>query len=106
MVYGDKKPHVVALIVPDKEFASEWADSTGNSNKLADIIAQEDFRRVIRKALDHTNENLSVIEKIRHFALTDEEFTVDNEMMTPTLKVRRHVITEKYGAQLENLYAK
>ena len=106
MVYGDRKPHVVALIVPDKEFATEWADSTGNPNKLADIIAQEEFRRLISEALDHTNENLSVIEKIRHFVLTDEEFTVDNEMMTPTLKVRRHVITEKYGAQLENLYAK
>jgi len=106
MVYGDRKPHVVALIVPDKEFATEWADSTGNPNKLADIIAQEEFRRLISETLDHTNENLSVIEKIRHFVLTDEEFTVDNEMMTPTLKVRRHVITEKYGAQLENLYAK
>ena len=106
MVYGDKKPHVVALIVPDKEFASEWANSTGNSNKLEDIITHEDFRRLISGALDHTNENLSVIEKVRRFLLTAEEFTVDNEMMTPTLKVRRHVITEKYQAQLEGLYAK
>ena len=106
MVYGDRKPHVVALIVPDKEFVAEWAYSNGHENKIAEIIGNEDFRRIIRDALDHTNENLSVIEKVRRFILTDEEFTVDNEMMTPTLKVRRHVITEKYAAKLETLYSK
>jgi len=106
MVYGDKKPHIVALIVPDREFASEWANSTGNPNELADIVAHEDFRRLISEALDRTNDNLSVIERVRRFELTTEEFTVDNEMMTPTLKVRRHIITEKYGNQLEALYSK
>ena len=106
MVYGDKKPHIVALIVPDKEFVAEWAKSNGYENKIEEIIENEDFRRLIRNALDHTNENLSIIEKVRRFILTDEEFTVDNEMMTPTLKVRRHVITEKYAAKLETLYSK
>jgi long-chain acyl-CoA synthetase len=106
MVYGDKKPHVVALIVPDKEFMTEWAKSTGSKNNMSELIENEDFRRVISQALDRTNENLSVIEKVRRFILTKEEFTVENEMMTPTLKVRRHVITEKYGPQLETLYAK
>jgi long-chain acyl-CoA synthetase len=41
---------------------------------------------------------------VHRFVLIDQEFTVDNEMMTPTLKVRRHVITEKYGERLEALY--
>jgi long-chain acyl-CoA synthetase len=104
MVYGDKKPHIVALIVPDTEFAEEWAKKTGNSADLTEIIKNEEFRRHISEALDRTNEHLSVIERVRRFVLTAEEFTVDNEMMTPTLKVRRHVIKEKYGEQLGALY--
>ena len=106
MVYGDKKPHIVAIIVPDQEFAEEWANSTGNSIKLADIIIHDDFRRVINEALDRANKHLSVIEKVRRLTMTTEEFTVDNEMMTPTLKVRRHVIKENYMDQLESLYTK
>ena len=106
MVYGDKKPHVVALIVPDKDFAAEWARSNQHENNITKIIENDDFQRLISVALDHTNEGLSVIERVRRFILTDEEFTVDNEMMTPTLKVRRHVITKKYQTQLESLYAK
>jgi long-chain acyl-CoA synthetase len=106
MVYGDKKPHIVAIIVPDQEFAEEWANSTGNSINLADIIINDDFRRVINEALDRANKHLSVIEKVRRLTMTTEEFTVDNEMMTPTLKVRRHVIKETYMDQLESLYTK
>jgi long-chain acyl-CoA synthetase len=106
MVYGDKKPHIVALIVPDEEFAKEWAVETGNSNNLAEIIENEDFRRHVSEAVDRVNENLSVIERVRRFILTTEAFTVDNEMMTPTLKVRRHVITEKFGEDLEALFGR
>jgi len=104
MVYGDRKPHIVALIVPDGEFVSEWANETGNSAELSSIIENEDFHRNISEAIDRVNEHLSIIERVHRFVLIDQEFTVDNEMMTPTLKVRRHVITEKYGERLEALY--
>ncbi|MEE2746838.1 MAG: long-chain fatty acid--CoA ligase [Pseudomonadota bacterium] len=104
MVYGDKKPHIVALIVPDKEFVGEWAKLADKPNNPEDIINDPDFRTIISESIDRTNENLSVIERVRRFELTTEEFTVDNEMMTPTLKVRRHVITQKYGDKIEGLY--
>jgi long-chain acyl-CoA synthetase len=104
MVYGDRKPHIVALIVPDGEFVSEWANETGNSAELSSIIENEDFHRNISEAIDRVNKHLSIIERVRRFVLIDQEFTVDNEMMTPTLKVRRHAITEKYGERLEALY--
>ena len=106
MVYGDRKPHIVALIVPDKEFMMEWAKSFGQLKTISEIIENKDFIHLIHKALDRTNKNLSVIEKIRRIHLTHEEFTVNNEMMTPTLKVRRHVITKKYASRLEELYSK
>ena len=106
MVYGDRKPHMVALIVPDKELVMEWSKSSGQENNLSKIIKNEQFIYIIYEELDRTNKKLTVIEKIRRFVLTDEEFTVDNEMMTPTLKVRRHQITEKYASRLEKLYTK
>jgi len=104
MVYGDKRPHLVALIVPDGDFVKDWSKETGSSANLADIIGNDDFRKHISEALDRINEHLSVIERVRRFILIEEEFSVDNEMMTPTLKVRRHVINEKYGDQLAALY--
>ncbi len=104
MVYGDKRPHLVALIVPNDEFVEEWAKETGNSANLANVIGNDDFRKHISEALDRVNEHLSVIERVRRFELIEEEFSVDNEMMTPTLKLRRHVINEKYGDQLAALY--
>ncbi|MBT5941430.1 MAG: long-chain fatty acid--CoA ligase, partial [Rhodospirillaceae bacterium] len=82
----------------------EWSKETGSSANLADIIGNDDFRKHISEALDRINEHLSVIERVRRFILIEEEFSVDNEMMTPTLKVRRHVINEKYGDQLAALY--
>ena len=106
MVYGDKKPHIVALIVPDQEFVQEWAKVTGNSAVLTDVILNDDFRSKIQAALDRTNEHLSVIERVRRFALIADEFTVENEMLTPTLKVRRHIIKTKYENQLKGLYSR
>jgi long-chain acyl-CoA synthetase len=106
MVYGDKKPHIVALIVPDLEFVQEWTKVTGNSAVLTDVILNDDFRSEIQGALDRANEHLSVIERVRRFALIADEFTVENEMLTPTLKVRRHIIKTKYENQLEGLYSR
>ncbi|MDP6927345.1 MAG: AMP-binding protein, partial [Rhodospirillales bacterium] len=104
MVYGDSKPHLVSLIVPDQEFTKEWAEESGKANNLPDLIENNDFRSAVSAALDRVNEHLSVIERVRRFILVAEEFSVENEMMTPTLKVRRHKIIEVYGDQLEALY--
>jgi long-chain acyl-CoA synthetase len=60
--------------------------------------------RSLAKAVDEVNHSLSGIEKIRRFAITAEPFGIDNEQMTPTLKIRRHVIAQRYGAKLDALY--
>ena len=104
MVIGDKRPHLVGLIVPDPDFAKEWAASNDKPNDLAQLIADSDFIKAIDTAIDRVNSGLGVIERVRKFNLTDEAFTIDNEMMTPSLKVRRHKVMEKYGEALEGLY--
>jgi len=105
MVYGDRRPHLVALLVPDADAAAAWAAAReGKPSELAELIGDVDFRRSISEAVDRVNRTLSPIEKVRRFILTAEPFTVDNEMCTPTLKIRRHVIVATYGEMLRELY--
>jgi long-chain acyl-CoA synthetase len=105
MVYGDRRPHLVALIVPDAEFAARWARENGAPDGALDrLIEQPDFRSAIGAAIDRVNAELSVIEKVRRFSMTAEPFSIENGMMTPTLKIRRHVIRYRYGETLEGLY--
>ena len=91
MVYGDKHPHLVAVLVPDAEWLGGLADG-------------EDAGKALAPVLDRVNASLSNIEKIRRVILAAEPFTTDNGLLTPTLKIRRHKIKEIYGDDLEALY--
>ena len=87
MVVGDRKPHLAALLVPDPE-----------------IAGKPDAQQRLSAAVDRVNREVSVVERVRRFALADSPFTVENEQMTPSLKIRRHVISEAYRERLEGLY--
>ena len=102
MVFGDKKPHLVALINPAKDFAEVWAESNGVSRDI--LLANDKFRQVISEAVDEANMQLSPIERIRRFILVNEAFTIENGLLTPTMKIRRRFITDLYREQLESLY--
>ena len=104
MVYGDQKPNLVALIVPDPEFTTNWGKGNVNPGSAGQLAEDEGFRKKIAEAIDRVNDTLSIVEKIRNFAIVMEEFTIDNTLMTPSLKIRRHKIIELYGAELEALY--
>ena len=87
MVYGDRRPYLVALLVPEAEYADK-----------------PDLQQRISKAVDKVNADLSVIERVRRFIIADEPFTTDNEQLTPSLKIRRHVIKKVYGERLDAFY--
>ena len=89
MVYGDRRPYLVALLVPDPELAQ-----------------QPDMEQRLRAALDRVNAELSIIEKVRRFVVADEPFSIDNEQLTPSMKIRRHVIKQAYSERLDALYKK
>jgi len=84
MVYGDGKNYLVTLIVPNKEFK-------GQKEKINEII-------------NKTNKNLTLVEKIKKFYLINENFSIENGLLTPTMKVKRNKVVEKYKNILENLY--
>lgn len=104
MVAGDKRPYIVGLIVPDAEWALEWAKAQDKKFDLAQLQDDPEFKAAVRKAIDRVNQDLSVIEKVRQFAFADEAFTIENEEMTPSMKIRRHKIKERYGERLDGLY--
>ncbi|MDP4605515.1 MAG: AMP-binding protein, partial [Erythrobacter sp.] len=104
MVSGDKRPYVVGLIVPDAEWALEWARANGEKFDLKALQELPAFKNAVRAAVDRTNADLSVIEKVRQFAFADEAFTIENEEMTPSMKIRRHKIRERYQGRIVGLY--
>ena len=85
LVFGNSKPYLVALIVLNKEFKN---------------ISEED----IFKEIEKINKNLSKIEKVKKFIVVEEQFTIENGLMTPTLKLKRYKIINKYKNQLEKLF--
>ena len=90
MVFGDSEKYLVSIIVTD-----------------LDIISNKDKTRlIIDKSIDTVNKQLPVIEKIRNYILIDDEFTIENEMITPSMKVRRFKVINKYKKDLEKLYNK
>jgi long-chain acyl-CoA synthetase len=104
MVYGDRKPHLVGLIVPDAEWMRDWAKSNGKNADGIDLATDADLHRAIDKAVTRINARLSNLEKVRKYIIADEPFSIENEQMTPTLKLRRHVVGAVYGDRLEALY--
>jgi len=86
MVYGDRKNYLVALIVPSKEFS--------------------DQKEKINEIVNEINNNLTLVEKIKKFHLIDESFSIENGLLTPTMKVKRNKVTAKYKNILENFYKK
>ena len=88
MVYGDGEKYLVAIIVIDTSFVNEMQPS----------------KKIIDEALKRVNHQLSAIEKVKNYIIVDEEFTVENEMMTPSMKIKRYKVLEKYEDALRALY--
>ena len=84
IVFGDNKPYLVALIILNKQFESKIDN--------------------LEKEIENINKNLTKVEKIKKFFIGNENFTIENGMMTPTLKLKRFKIINKYKKEFENLY--
>lgn len=104
MVFGDKRPHLVAVVVPDADWLKDWKKETGKTGELADLADDKDLHTALAPAFGRVNKSLSTIEKVRRFIIAKEPFSVENEQMTPTMKVRRHIVRDVYGNALEALY--
>ena len=105
MVVGDQKPYLAALIVPDESYLVAFAKRHNlASPRLSHLADEPALLSEIKAAVDRANQQLSAIEKVKRVMIAGDAFTVDNGQMTPTMKVRRHVVKEVYGGALADLY--
>jgi long-chain acyl-CoA synthetase len=102
MIEGTNKPHNVALIVADEETLGEWLEKHGIDKDGA--LEDPKVRQLFSDELKRWGNSLKGYERPGNFALIDEEFTTENDMLTPTLKLKRRIVMEKYGDLIEGLY--
>ncbi|MEK0085448.1 AMP-dependent synthetase/ligase [Benzoatithermus flavus] len=104
LVYGDRRPHLVALIVPDQDFVRSFAKQHKVAPDLAVLAEDPVFKAAIGEAVTRANRRLSAIERIRKFHIMPDPFSIENGLLTPTLKLRRHLIIKQHKDLLESLY--
>ncbi|SOB80820.1 long-chain acyl-CoA synthetase [Sphingomonas guangdongensis] len=104
MIAGDRKPYMTAVIVPDPEWTAEWCAKNGATCNFAGLAGSHDYKAAIGQAVERVNKDLSVTERVRRFILADEPFSIENQQLTPSLKIRRHILRETYGGRLDALY--
>ena len=103
MVFGDRRPYLVAVVVPDQDFAAVYAAKDQHGD-LAALAADARFIKAIGAAIARVNHILQPSERVRRFMVAVEPFTIANGQMTPTLKIKRHAIRAAYDAALDALY--
>lgn len=105
MIYGENKKFLTALIVPDMEKLVETAGSIGIKNaSIETLIGKEEIRNLYSERVGEMLKDFAPFEKIKKFVLLPEEFSMGKGEITPTLKVNRKVVTERYKGLLEELY--
>ncbi len=103
---GDRRPFVSALIVLDQEVAPLWARKHElESSSTADLASREEVVAEVQKAVDECNRHVSKVESVRAFTILPVEWTAESEELTPTLKLKRRVILEKYRGEIEAMYS-
>jgi long-chain acyl-CoA synthetase len=106
VVIGDRRPFISALLTLDPDEAPKWAEARGiRAAGPVELAAHPKVLEEVEQIVARVNEDLSQVEKIKKWTLLPNDFTQEAEEITPTLKVRRKVVSEKYGAAIEAMYA-
>ncbi len=106
VMHGDRRPFPVALITLDPEEIVPWAKENGLPEELAALSEADEVRALVQEELDRANGNYAQVEQIKKFAILDRDLTVEDGELTPTLKVKRTVVNERFAELFESLYAR
>jgi long-chain acyl-CoA synthetase len=104
MLYGEGERFVSALLVPRRRVLEAWRQERGLELDYDDLLGHPDVVRRVQQAVDRVNEGLSSPERIKRFVLLERELSVEADELTPTLKIRRAVVADRYRDRLELLY--
>ncbi len=106
MIYGDNRLYNVALVVANLEVVEKWATENGVSARGEKLLDDPKVIALFQKEIEHYGEKFKGFEAIKDFALIGEDFTAQNGMLTPSMKVKRREVMKKWGDKIEALYAK
>jgi long-chain acyl-CoA synthetase len=104
MVVGDNRPFIAALVTIDEDALRTWAEEHGKSPSVTDLVDDGDLRAEIQRGVDDANQAVSKAESIRSFTILSRDFTEDSGEITPTLKLKRNVVTKNRADDIEALY--
>ena len=105
VMYGDRKPFPVAMITLDPEEIVPWAQEQGLPEDIESLAEHEKVHEMIQTELDRANSNYARVEQIKKFAILDHDLSIETGELTPSLKVKRNVIYDRYGDLFESLYS-
>jgi long-chain acyl-CoA synthetase len=104
MVVGDRQPYIAALITLDSEALPAWAVDQGLPADMAALAEREEVRELVQGIVDGVNADRSRYEQIKRFVILPRDFTMDDDELTPTLKLKRRVVAQHFGTELGELY--
>jgi long-chain acyl-CoA synthetase len=104
VMHGDRRPYPVALITLDPEEIVPWAAENGLPEDVAALAASEEVRALVQAELDRSNANYAQVEQIKKFVILERDLSIEDGELTPTLKVKRAVVNERYADVIDELY--
>jgi long-chain acyl-CoA synthetase len=105
VVYGDRRPYLTALITLDPEAIAGWAtEHKLGTTDVKELCARPEVRELVQKALDEVNSKVARVEQVKKFEILPHDLTQETGELTPTLKVKRNVVYEKYANEFSGLY--
>jgi long-chain acyl-CoA synthetase len=106
LVVGDQQPFIACLVTIDPEAFEPWKERTGKpaGATVADLVDDPDLRSEVQGAVDQANATVSKAEGVKKFVILRNDFTEEGGEMTPSLKLRRHVIMKQYSEDVASLY--
>ncbi|MGC7100476.1 AMP-dependent synthetase/ligase [Amycolatopsis lurida] len=108
MVVGDARPYISALITIDEEYFPSWKSQHGKPEAatVAELADDADLRAEVQAAVDEANRLVSHAEAIKKFVILPQDFTEAGGEVTPSMKLKRNVVTKNYAGDIETLYTK
>ncbi len=106
MVVGDNKPFIAAMVTLDPDELAAFAKEKGLSGSPAELAENREVRAEVQKAVDHANGAVSKAESIRKFTILPRDFTLEDDELTPSMKLRRRNVMANFSSEFEALYTK
>jgi long-chain acyl-CoA synthetase len=104
VMYGDRRPYPVALITLDPDEIVPWARERGLPEDLPSVVGRDEVRELIQSELDHANAKYAKVEQVKKFALLDRDLSQEAGELTPTLKLKRNVVNDRYAELFDEMY--